>query len=53
MASYNTGSSIVYNTKKQKDQLWSFVASNEKCKGSFQVTDIEAALIHAIEQGVV
>jgi hypothetical protein len=29
------------------------VASNEKFKGPFQVTDIEAALIHAIGQGVV
>jgi hypothetical protein len=29
------------------------MASNEMCKGPFQVTDIEAALIHAIGQGVV
>jgi len=42
----------LYNTEKQKDHLCSFVASNEKRKRPFQVTDIEAALIHTIGQGV-
>ena len=36
MASYNIGSSTVYNIRKQKDQLWSFMATSESAKGLFK-----------------
>jgi hypothetical protein len=34
--SYNVVSSTVYDIKKWKDQLWSFMASNESVKGFFR-----------------
>jgi CENP-B N-terminal DNA-binding domain. len=36
MASYNIGSSPVYEIKKQKDQLQFFMASNENVKCHFK-----------------
>jgi hypothetical protein len=33
MAAYSIGSSAVYNIKKQKDQLQSFMASSDSAKG--------------------
>jgi len=36
LASYITGSSTVYDIKKQKDQLWSFMASNENVNDLFK-----------------
>ena len=36
MASYNTGSSTVYDIKKQKDQLWSFMTLSENVNDIFK-----------------
>jgi hypothetical protein len=36
MASYNIGSSTVYDIKKQKDQLQSFMASSGSVRGLFK-----------------
>jgi len=33
MASNNTGSLTIYDIKKQRDQLWSFMTSRESMKG--------------------
>jgi hypothetical protein len=36
MFAYNTGLSAVCDTKKQKDQSWSFIASSESVMGLFK-----------------
>jgi len=36
MASYSFGSSTISDMKKQKDQLWSFVALSESVKDLFK-----------------
>jgi len=32
MASYNIGSSNIYDTKKKKDHVWSFMAPSDSMK---------------------
>ena len=45
MASYNVASSIIYGIKKQKGQLWSFMATSESVE-VLQVMDTEKAKIN-------
>ena len=54
MASYNIGLSTIYAIKKQKDQLWSCMASSENVKDLFKWQTLvqlnKICIISAVEQ---
>jgi len=50
VTSYKFGLSTIYDIKKQKNQLWSFMASNESVKGPFRIETLRESKLAQLDK---